>query len=41
VLANLPEGPLLDPRLDRDAEPRDPAATAAPAAAEHAHRRTA
>jgi hypothetical protein len=40
VLANLPEGPLLDPRADRDAEPRDPAAAVAPAA-EHAHRRTA
>jgi hypothetical protein len=26
VLANLPERPLLDPTLDRDAEPRDPAA---------------
>ena len=26
VLANLPERPLLDPRTDRDAEPRDPAA---------------
>ncbi len=25
VLANLPERHLLDPRLDRDAEPRDPA----------------
>jgi hypothetical protein len=30
VLANLPERPLLDPRSDRDSEPRDPAATAAP-----------
>jgi hypothetical protein len=40
VLANLPEGPLLDPRADRDAEPRDPAAAVAPAA-EPAHRRTA
>jgi hypothetical protein len=37
VLANLPERPLLDPRSDRDSEPRDPAADAAPAA----HRRTA
>jgi hypothetical protein len=37
VLANLPERPLLDPRSDRDAEPRDPAATAAPTQ----HRRTA
>jgi hypothetical protein len=37
VLANLPERPLLDPRSDRDSEPRDPAATAA--ATEH--RRTA
>ena len=37
VLANLPERPLLDPRSDRDSEPRDPAATAAPAQ----HRRTA
>ena len=27
-LANLPERPLLDPRSDRDAEPRDPAAAA-------------
>lgn len=25
VLANLPERPLLDPRLDRDQEPADPA----------------
>src|SRR4029079_12988007 len=25
VLANLPERPLLDPRSDRDSEPRDPA----------------
>lgn len=43
VLANLPERPLLDPRSDRDGEPRDPAAgtTAAPAAAGHPHRRTA
>ena len=37
VLANLPERPLLDPRSDRDSEPRDPAATAAPTQ----HRRTA
>ena len=37
VLANLPERPLLDPRSDRDSEPRDPAATAAPTE----HRRTA
>src|SRR6476646_9317914 len=37
VLANLPERPLLDPRSDRDSEPRDPAATAAPIQ----HRRTA
>jgi hypothetical protein len=37
VLANLPEQPLLDPRSDRDSEPRDPAATAAPTQ----HRRTA
>jgi hypothetical protein len=37
VLANLPESPLLDPRSDRDSEPRDPAATAAPTQ----HRRTA
>jgi hypothetical protein len=37
VLANLPERPLLDPRSDRDSEPRDPAATTAPAQ----HRRTA
>ena len=36
VLANLPERPLLDPRSDRDSEPRDPAATAAPTQ----HRRT-
>ena len=28
VLAHLPERPLLDPRIDRDAEPRDPAAEA-------------
>ena len=28
VLAQLPERPLLDPRTDRDAEPRDPAAEA-------------
>jgi hypothetical protein len=40
VLANLPEGPLLDPRADRDAEPRDPAEAVVPTAA-HAHRRTA
>lgn len=40
VLANLPERPLLDPRLDRDAEPRDPAAPAASAAPAE-HRRTA
>ena len=42
VLANLPERPLLDPRTDRDAEPRDPAAEATPgreSATEH--RRTA
>jgi hypothetical protein len=31
VLASLPERPLLDPRIDRDAEPRDPAAASAPA----------
>ena len=37
VLANLPERPLLDPRSDRDSEPRDPAAAAAPTQ----HRRTA
>ena len=37
VLANLPERPLLDPRSDRDSEPRDPAATATPTQ----HRRTA
>ena len=37
VLANLPERPLLDPRSDRDSEPRDPAATTAPTQ----HRRTA
>jgi hypothetical protein len=37
VLASLPERPLLDPRIDRDAEPRDPAAASAPAE----HRRTA
>jgi hypothetical protein len=37
VLANLPEHPLLDPRSDRDSEPRDPASDAAPAE----HRRTA
>lgn len=37
VLANLPERPLLDPRADRDSEPRDPAATTAPTQ----HRRTA
>jgi hypothetical protein len=37
VLANLPERPLLDPRSDRDSEPRDPAASAAPTQ----HRRTA
>ena len=33
VLANLPERPLLDPRLDRPAEPVDPAAAAAATAA--------
>jgi hypothetical protein len=37
VLANLPERPLLDPTLDRDAEPRDPAAAREVAE----HRRTA
>lgn len=37
VLANLPERPLLDPRSDRDSEPRDPAVTAGPTQ----HRRTA
>ena len=37
VLAILPERPLLDPRSDRDSEPRDPAATGAPTQ----HRRTA
>jgi len=43
VLANLPERPLLDPRVDRDSEPRDPAAaaTAATTAATAQHRRTA
>ena len=32
-LANLPERPLLDPRSDRDAEPRDPAPRGADRAA--------
>ncbi len=43
VLANLPERPLLDPRSDRDAEPRDPAAAAPAAVAAEAaeQRRTA
>ena len=43
VLAELPEGPLLDPRSDRDTEPRDPAAEVAGGleSAGHAHRRTA
>ena len=40
-LANLPERPLLDPRSDRDAEPRDPAATAPVAADTVEQRRTA
>ena len=43
VLAELPERPLLDPRSDRDSEPRDPAAEVADSreSAGHAHRRTA
>ncbi len=46
VLAELPERPLLDPRSDRDTEPRDPAAEVAEvadgrASAGHPHRRTA
>jgi hypothetical protein len=43
VLAHLPERPLLDPRSDRDAEPRDPAAeaTGGRESAGHSHRRTA
>ena len=35
VLAGLPEGPLLDPRTDRDTEPCDPAAATAPTTTEH------
>ena len=35
VLAGLPEGPLLDPRTDRDTEPRDTAAATAPTTTEH------
>jgi hypothetical protein len=42
ILADLPERPLLDPKADRDAEPRDPAAATASAAAdEDAARRIA
>jgi hypothetical protein len=43
VLAALPERPLLDPRSDRDTEPRDPAAAAADGreSAGHSQRRTA
>ena len=41
VLAQLPERPLLDPRTDRDAEPRDPAAEATPGRESAEHRRTA
>ena len=43
VLAELPERPLLDPRSDRDSEPRDPAAELAGGleSTGQAHRRTA
>jgi hypothetical protein len=42
VLANLPERPLLDPRADRDQEPRDVARPEADSGRETApHRRTA
>jgi hypothetical protein len=41
VLAELPERPLLDPRSDRDSEPRDPAAEVADGRESAAHRRTA
>lgn len=35
ILAGLPERGLLDPRTDRDAEPRDPAAAGAETVTEH------
>ena len=41
VLAHLPERPLLDPRIDRDAEPRDPAAEATSRESAADRRRTA
>ena len=42
VLANLPERPLLDPRADRDQEPRDVAQPEADSGRDTAaHRRTA
>lgn len=41
VLAQLPERPLLDPRTDRDAEPRDPAAEATGRESAADERRTA
>ncbi len=41
VLAHLPERRLLDPRADRDQQPRDPAGEVAESASGSPHRRSA